>query len=443
MTAVAVVPTIETSSIMESSGFAGAATIGAAAFINDLVPNDALAVASFGALGLIDYPSNNALAVVDSTLSQLAAASAAVQALTFNDPLVNLGSGLQSAYGLLSGAPAGSQPGALLISSGQQSGGGTDPLTLARYVPTWVCAPGPTANLALLNQIAVISRGFYYYMPTAADMQTILNQIRGGLPGWSTVVNVAKPVSPLGFWLQPVSLPGGLAEAQFSIVWDNASLTQTNSPNPGPNQVSITLVAPPGITRPTTPTLSGGGYCVFDLTTGITPGQWYVQVMYPGTTAPLPMTIGVFSRTSTTSAAPALTLGATGAPTAGAPVEIEARLDGGAGVVEIQAASAEIAAPRASIRQMARIYADRLAEVGGGDLPQRLLTLRRVLLSGGDILAPARRALPLAFDKAGRAQVALTPAAIAGGLNGKVHVRGVVDGQPFERTELISLHVPD
>ena len=443
MPAVAVVPTIETSSIMQSSGFAGAATIGASAFINDLVPNDALAVESFGALGLVAYPSNNALAVVDSTLSQLAAASAAVQALTFNDPLVNIGSGLQGAYGLLGGAPAGSQPAALLISSGQQSGGGTDPLTLASYVPTWVCAPGPTANLTLLNQIALISRGAYYYMPTPADLQTILNQIRGGLPGWSTVVNAAKPVSPQGFWLQPVSLPSGLAEAQFSIVWENASLTQTNSANPGPNQVSVTLVAPPGITLPTTPTACDGGYCVFDLTSGLRPGQWYVQVMYPGTTAPLPMTIGVFTRTTTTSAAPVLTLAARGGPVAGAPVEIEARLDGGDAAVEIHAAQLEIAAPRASIRQMARIYADRLEEVGGGKGPHGLLALRQALLAQGDILAPARSAQPLAFDKDGRARCVLTPAAVAGGLNAKVHVRGAADGEPFERTELISLHVPD
>src|SRR5215212_1952019 len=165
---VAVVPTIETSSVMQNSGFESAVTIGGTAFIGDMIANDALAVVSFNAQGNVAYPSTNALVVVDQTLSQLTAADAVLRGFTYTAPTVNIGAGLQTAYGLLASAPAGSVPGVLLISSGQQTAGGTDPLTLSAYMPTWVCAPGPTANLSLLNQIAALSNGTYNYAPTAA-----------------------------------------------------------------------------------------------------------------------------------------------------------------------------------------------------------------------------------------------------------------------------------
>jgi len=445
-TAVAVVPTIEASAVMQNSGFVTAVTIGGEAFINDLIPNDALAVVSFNAQGSVVYPGNNALVVVDQTLSQLTAANAAVQALTYTNTSVNICAGLQTAYGLLSSPPANSVPGVLLISSGQQTAGGTDPLKLATYKPTWVCAPGPTANIALLNQIAALSNGKYYYMPTADDMQTILNQIRGQFPNWQTVVNQFKSVDPLGFWLQPVTLASGLAEAQFSVVWENASFTQTNSSNPGPNQVSVTLVQPPGITLPAAPTLSGGGYCVFNIANPASgPGQWYVQVMYPGTVNPLPMTIGVFARPKA-SQSPRLQLRPAAPPKAGTPVQVDATLEGASEPIEITAATAEIVAPRMALERVLRIYADAMKEVAceqDAPLP-RLLALRQHLLPKGDILGHERRMVPLAMANTGRHTLTATAAATAGSLNCKVHVQGRVgrSGTAFEQTELLSLHIP-
>ena len=445
-TAVAVVPTIETSSVMQSSGFVSAVTIGGKAFIDDLVANDALAVVSFNAQGSVVYPSTNTLAVVDSTLSQLTAASAAVQALTYTNPSVNIGAGLQTAYALFGSAPAGSVPGVLLISSGQQTAGGTDPLKLATYKPTWVCAPGPTANLALLNQIAAVSNGKYYYMPTAADMQTILNQIRGQFPNWQTVVNQSKSVDTLGFWLQPVTLASGLAEAQFSVVWENANFTQTNSSNPGPNQVSVTLVQPPGITLPTAPALSGGGYSVFNIANPASgPGQWYVQVMYPGTVSALPMTIGVFAR-PTTSQSPRLQLRPAAPPKAGAPVQVDVSLEGATEPIEITAATADIVAPRMTLNNILRIHADALKEVTcepDGPLP-RLLALRGLLLPKGDILGHERRMIPLAVTDKEQHSFTAAAAAVEGSLTCKVHIQGRIgrSGIAFEQTELLSLHIP-
>ncbi len=447
MPAVAVVPIIETSAVMQSSGFVSAATIGVQAFIDDLLTNDAIAVASFDAQGLVDYPSTNALAVVDSTLSQLTAADAAVQALTFTGTTVNIGAGLQTAYGLFSTAPSGASPGALLMSSGQQSAGGTDPLTLASYVPTSVCAPGPTANLSLLNQIATISRGTYYYMPAASDMQTVLNQIRGARAGWTTVINIAKPVAPIGFWLQPATLASNLAQAQISVVWENAALTYTSSSNPAANQISVTLVAPPGITLQTPPTLSGGGYCTWNLSSPISPGQWYVQIMYPGPTA-LPVTIGVFAAPN--SQAPALALKATAPPVAGQPAQFEAWIENAPGALDVHSATVEIISPRTSLAGMARVYAELVEQVAQAasldptrDLAACLNLVRKTLLPNGDIFAHQRRCAPVVFDHRNRASFVATPSLVAGSLSCRMHVKGAFEHETFEQTRLISLHVPD
>jgi hypothetical protein len=404
MTAVAVATALETSALMQSSGFVDAVTIGAPAFIGDLLVGDAVAVTSFGGQGVVNYPGDGGMAVIDQTLSQQTAAAAAVRALTFTSATVDIGAGLQTAYGVFGSAPAGSTPGVLLISSGQQSSGGTDPLKLASYQPTSVCAPGPTANAALLAQIATLSRGQYYYAPTPSYMQTVLNQVRAQQPGWTMALNKANTVAPLSFWLQPVTLPANLAQAQFSVVWENAALTFTTSPNPTPNQVSVTLVQPPGITVTPAPSAVGGGYCAFDLTTPVG-GQWYVQVMYGGSAA-LPMTIGVFQRPAA-NAMLELLIEPTETPVAGRPLTLRLALAGAEGPVQVVAAVVEIVSPR----------------------------------HAGDVAAHEWRAYPLCFDDGLLATIA-TPAAMApGSVSVKAHVRGVGPAGPFETTRLISVHV--
>lgn len=401
MTAVAIATALETSAVMQNSGFVDAVTIGATAFIGDMLAGDGLSVSSFGGQGAVDYPVSGGMVVVDQTLSQLTAASAAVRALTFTSATVDIGAGLKTAYGVFGSAPVGAAPGVLLISSGQQSPGGTDPLTLASYQPTWACAPGPTANATLLAQIAAVSRGHYYYAPTPADMQTILNQVRAQQPGWSMALNKTNTVPALGFWLQPVALPANLAQVQFSVVWENAALDFTNSPNPSPSQVSVTLVQPPGITLTLAPSTVGGGYCTFDLATPV-PGQWYVQVMYGGSAA-LPMTIGVFQRPQT--ALPTLVIETATAPTPGRPLALRVSLEGGDEPAQVRSAWIEIVTPRAD-------------------------------------QAHERRAFPLRFEDAVTAAISTPGPAPCGSINVTVHVHGEGPNGPFETSRLMSLHVP-
>jgi hypothetical protein len=320
----------------------------------------------------------------------------------------------------------------VLLSLGNSTGG-PDPLTLASYSPTWTCAPGPTANATLLTQLATLSGGAYFYAPTPNDMGTILNQVRARRPGWSMVLNQAKTVQPLGFWLQPVTVASGVASAQFSIVWENPALTWTGSSNPGPNQVSVTLVQPPGLTRLEPPTVSAGGYCVFDVASP-RPGAWYVQVMYPGAAA-LPMTAGVFCLTGP-GPAPRLRLAANRADGA---LTVQAALDG-VGGIEVHGAVCSLVTARASLAQLAGRY--RHALPPAAEPVEAFVALRNASLPVRDMFEHARTLHPLRFDRQGEASLRVPEPPAGTSLTVKVDLGGThsESAVPFQLSELISLH---
>jgi hypothetical protein len=393
---------------MQSAGFAAAASIAAQAFVAELLPGDAIGVTSITATGNAVYPPGGGLATVDGTLSQIAAANAAIRQLSFTSADVSLGAGLQTAYGLLPGS-AGVSAAALLIGTGNSTLG-PDPLHLSSYAPTWACAPGPGANAAVLNQIAAISGGAYFYMPGPGDMGTVLNQIRGRRPGWATVLNQSTTVAPLYFWLQPVTLAGGLSQAQFSMIWEDATRSWTGSSNPAADQVSVTLVNPIGIVLQLTPAVQGGGFVVFDVAAPM-PGQWYLQVMYPGSAMALPMTAGVFCLPGS-AALPSLRLCAA-APVAGKRLSIRAEVDGAG---EIVTAVAEVVVPRAVAQP-------------SGEVPGAVGHVRKIV--------------PIACN-AGPIEVVLDEGAASGSYNCKLHARIGSSDFPdgIELTEFVSLHAP-
>ena len=121
-------------------------------------------------------------------------------------------------------------------------------------------------------------------------------------------------------------------------------------------------------------------------------------------------------------------------------------LEGATEPVDITAATAEIVAPRMALNSTLRIYADKMKEVScEQDEPvPRLLALRELLLSRGDILGHERRMMPLAMTDKGTHTFTAAAAAIEGSLNCKVHVKGRSrrSGIAFEQTELLSLHIP-
>lgn len=394
-TPVSVIPAIETTVSMANSGFAVAAQIAGGAFVGDLLANDSLCLVSVGASGAVAWPATGGLIAVDNTMSQLTQAQAAIDALTFTDATANLAGGLSAAYAALGASPPANSNGVVLIATGNNTTG-ADPLKLATYYPTHSCALGPSANITLLHQISTLSGGTYYYVPTEADMATILNQIRGRRPGWSTLFNQATTVQPRDYWLPQVSVAAGQARVQFSIVWENAALAWTGSANPGPNEISVTVVKPPGIVLAAA-SVSGNGFCVYDIAAPPA-GVWYIQVMYPGSAA-LAMTGAAFSVPTSSSSLPQLRL---------SPDQ-----DGMGGV-----------AGQMTVEGVAHI-SPLVVETVRHDPAQGHVREVRVIAAAAD----------------GSFRI---PAPAAGSFNCSVRASGTLagTGSPFEFTEMISIHDP-
>lgn len=439
---VAVVAAIETSQAMQASGFGVAAQISASAFVSDLLAGDAVGVGSVGSPSAMVYPGSGGIAVVDSTLSQLTAATQTINALTFTAASADIAGGLTAAFQALAAAPAGDSKGVLLISTGQY-GTNPDPLKLSTYLPTYACAAGQTANQTMLTQLANLSGGTYHYAPQASDMAGILLQIRGVQPGWATALVASTTVATLGFWLKPVNLPSNVSSAQFSIIWEDPTLAWTGSTNPVAGQIAVTLVqpSPPGLTL-SAASLSGPGWCTYNLPTPAA-GQWYVQVMYPGTANPVSVTAGVFYLPGGTVPRLRLAARATGA---GAPIVLEARLEDVADTVEIESATLETVVPRRSLQELLDRHSDEIG-LQPSDCRETALARLRAFAQASrprDIFEHRRNKRPLPPPVDFGLTTTVTDSAVAGSFTCRVHLvaRDRISGDMFEITESLSATVP-
>lgn len=421
MPSVSVVPVIDTSSNMASSGVSTSdIQIAVNAFLGSTLVGDAIGVVNFDSASTLAYGPNNQVAIVDSTFSQVTAANQAVNALSFTGTCADIGGGLQRAYALLAAAGAPAPKGAVLLTPGIQSCG-TDPLTLSSYAPTYACAVGANANQTLVHQIATLSNGQFYAMPTNPSITAVLAQIRSAQTGTTTIVNANQQIATLGFWLKPVTIASGTRQAQFVVVWENTAFTYTSSSNPGASEVSITIVKPPGITSTMAPSTQGAGFVVFDVVNPAN-GQWYVQIMYPGTIAPLPVAITVFDTPSNLRKDLRLALEAPRTVQAGQPAYITAGVTDGEEPVRGLRMTAEIVAPRM-----------------GADLQ----ALRESLLPEVDILKHRTYGMPLVPQDDERHGLTIVDTRESGGYLVKVHVQGYSERSetPFERTSIVSFFV--
>lgn len=453
MSSVSVVPVIDTSTNMASSGVSTSdIQIAVTAFLGSVLAGDAIGVVNFDTAGNVAYGPNNQVAIVDSNLDQVTPANNAVNALTFTGTCTDIGGGLQTAYGMFTTSGAPSLQGAVLLTPGIQSCG-TDPLTLSSYVPTYACAVGASADQTLVQQIATLSNGQFYAMATDPSITSVLATIRGAQTGTTTVVNAYQEIATQDFWLQPATIASGSSEAQFVVVWENTAFTYTSSSNPGPSEVSITIVQPPGITLTAPPTTQGAGFVVFDVTSPASgPGSWYVQIMYPGTVASLLAATAVFELSSTSTTALPLALEAPRTVQAGQPVHITAGVTDGDEPVRGLRTTAEIVAPRMGVDRVLSIHRDQLATVtpppewlaaGVSEERARLQALRESLLPEVDILGHRTYRMPLVAEDDGRYGLTIADTRERGGYLVKVHVQGYAErsATPFERTSLVSFFV--
>lgn len=289
-----VLPIIDTSASMTYSGYVEATKTDSEAFVRSARPGDRIGVVSYDTSGRVTYPpGGTSLVEVDFSLKQTREAADAIQQLSFMGDCTNIGGGILTARTLMDSAP---QPkGMVLLSDGYQNcgTGPLDPGVLPSY-PIYSCAMGPYSDQIMMQTIAQRTGGTYYFAPTVFDMMLIFNQIRGELDlAMQVVTNVRDTVSSGGTKSYGVPLTAELGPAQFSFVWNDASVAYTGG-TPDQNQVLVTLTGPNGNAWPEPPQVIDAGYVIFNVPAAER-GTWILAAQFGATTqAEIPVTAGGF-----------------------------------------------------------------------------------------------------------------------------------------------------
>jgi|GEM_PF-4098385 len=287
-----VLPIIDTSASMSSSGYVETTQTDSEAFVRAARPGDRIGVVSYDQYGRITYPlTGNQLVTVDFSLKQTKEAADAIQRLSFMGACTNIGGGIQTARTMMDSAPA--PKGLVLLSDGYQNCG-TPPLTVLPNYPIYSCAMGPYSDQNLMWDIAARTGGKYYFAPTVFDMMLIFNQIRGELDlAMRIVTNELSSLAKGESKRYPVTISDGQTAAQFAYTWNDTAVSYTPDA-PGPNQIHVNLFDPDGTEWAEPPQVIGGGYVIFNVE-GAKPGTWEIGVQL-GTTQSdvVPVTAGGF-----------------------------------------------------------------------------------------------------------------------------------------------------
>ncbi len=284
---VSVVPVIDRSGSMQTSGYVDVTRTSSKQFVDLMNIDDQLGVASFGSTGTIEYPTG-----ADPTLQSITgqpireAANEAIDDISFGG-CTYMGDGIIKARDLLS--PATGSRAMVLFSDGYDNKGcdrsnPTKPSaldaagSLPANMPVYTCAMGPASDQALLDQIADVTNGRYYYMPTIDDLFEIHNYIRGQVTGDGIIVNESTTASK--------SRVGGYVDSlatrvTFSVAWADTALRYVSREPEGRNEISVRLRDPRGrLLHPNTSyvrRVEGEGYVIFEIQEPLA-GQWYVEV---------------------------------------------------------------------------------------------------------------------------------------------------------------------
>lgn len=442
-----VVPLIDTSASMTQNGYVIITQRDSKAFVSYCRPGDGLGVVNYDVNSKVCF----AFAIVDQNLTQPIAAAAAIQGLSFNGNWTAIGSGLQGAEAMLNSQA--NPRGIVLLSDGYQNYG-PDPLSvLPNGYPVYACAMGPNADVNLMQQIAQRTGGAYYNAPYPSTMMFIYNQIRG-LPSFvRTVTNQLNSIPVQGYQLIPAPVAGLNSEAQFGVVWDNNALSYTNSANPSPSQISITLVDPTGQISPLQPQITGAGFVVFNAPNPLS-GSWYIQVISGSPSVSVQVTSGAFEFPVNASQSANLEVNAPATVQVSEPLAIEAQVTENGQVLQGLKLQGEVVQPVLSVSNALKTYKTELAAIKlskqdlANSVPEnrlRLARLRAKLIRKKDILA--HRAYPLFFreDGAGRHTINIPDTKQAGSYNIRVVATGhssTAKGS-FQRTHLVSVVVSD
>ncbi|MDP8957255.1 MAG: S8 family serine peptidase [Actinomycetota bacterium] len=412
---VRVVPVIDRSGSMVAAGYVDVTKTSSKQFVDLMSVDDRVGVASFATTASKDYPTGPGPKLRTITGQPIRdAAKAAVDGLSFGGATF-MGGGIATARDALNG-PAAVRRAIVLLSDGYDNKGfvAANPsamdvvATLPGNMPVYTCAMGPASDQSLLEQIATVTGGRYYFMPTIDDLFEIYNYIRGQVTGDGIIANESAVASRSRV---AAFVDCGATTATFTVAWADPKLTFVPREPRRRNELGIRLRDPGGrLLHPHSSyvrRIDGKGYVVFQVQEP-RPGQWFVEVA-TARAEHVRYTVGGFVRSSlrlVVSLRPAQVV-------PGAAMTIAAQVFDGRRRIGGFHASATIAGPSAGIPTLLKKHRAKLAKIrpipasGGDRLPRdigKLLAFQRRQLvdKKRDIFAQVVSAVPLKDLAAGQ-----------------------------------------
>lgn len=276
---------IDRSSSMATSGYVDVTRTTSKLFVDLLQPDDHVGVVSFsddatdvysdgGLVDLIDDPSVNT------------AARTAIEGIPFNG-CTYMGQGLEVARDQLAGAPG--NRAIVLMSDGYDNKGchsmdATRPWAvdvaagLPAGIDVYTCAMGPASDQTTLEQIASLTGGQYYFMPTIDDLYEIYNYIRGNVSGDGVIVNTTSTASRSSV---PAYVDCAAEQVVFACQWHAQGLHWVGQAPRKTSEIHICLKTPDGKVVPSNASwvnrCTGENYVIFTVDSP-RPGRWQIAV---------------------------------------------------------------------------------------------------------------------------------------------------------------------
>ena len=270
-------------------------------FIDLMGVSDHVGLVSFGDDARVEFPAAGTSVTEITGQTVKDAAMNMVNSVVFGG-CTAMGDGIASAASLLAGAP--SPRAIVLFSDGYDNRGCAPPtsprptaLQAAQALPGGVrlfsCAMGPASDQALLESIANVTSGRYYFMPAIDELFEIYNYIRGQVSGTSIVVNQQGQASSSSV---PAFIDTTARAATFTVAWADAGLRAVVGEPRKPHEVGVRLVDPRGKEVPKHASFVrrhvADAFVVFRVEDPA-PGRWHLQIQTMEQTH-VSYTVGVF-----------------------------------------------------------------------------------------------------------------------------------------------------
>ncbi|MFT4224748.1 vWA domain-containing protein [Dysgonomonas sp.] len=252
------------------------------AFIDKMTTNDQFGVNCFNNYAYWVYPTGTSPVIAtitgyDKDTPEKKAARDAIERMQASG-LTNIGDAISKGYPLLQQANTDKKV-FILLSDGAHNEGTHPKDVLTSQYPIYIAGLGPFLDEKYFAELVnKHSESKYFHRPDVADVEQILNDIRGLAPDTSILTN--QKVAYQGSYYQETSsiVSTQTGHAQFTVVWNDKRFRYTNQDAGGFN-LKVYLIGPTGKRYTNPPTIVGEGYCIFNLTDARS-GRWRTFVEY-------------------------------------------------------------------------------------------------------------------------------------------------------------------